>query len=216
MSHPEDVSQPVAPDVDLEKRQWLQGRREQVADADEQAEPESPAEIVADFIRQSSANGQLVARELFLQPPYSVEEAELVPLLETLREGLAGDDIAWVQGSQDDYYYSTQTMTANYADMCVQVVEKDICRAIAQAVRFDCQTYPRPYKIAMLEQSPYGFEPQQIQAALAAIETHPDYADIRTVASSNDVPYLFSERFMSYGKAYGLCEWLEVEQFQNP
>ncbi|HCL6625993.1 TPA: YdhW family putative oxidoreductase system protein [Citrobacter amalonaticus] len=216
MSHPEDVSQPVAPDVDLEKRQWLQGRREQVADADEPAEPESPAEIVADFIRQSSANGQLVARELFLQPPYSVEEAELVPLLETLREGLAGDDIAWVQGSQDDYYYSTQTMTANYADMCVQVVEKDICRAIAQAVRFDCQTYPRPYKIAMLEQSPYGFEPQQIQAALAAIETHPDYADIRTVASSNDVPYLFSERFMSYGKAYGLCEWLEVEQFQNP
>lgn len=216
MSHPEDVSQPVAPDVDLEKRQWLQGRREQVADADEQAVPESPAEIVADFIRQSSANGQLVARELFLQPPYSVEEAELVPLLETLREGLAGDDIAWVQGSQDDYYYSTQTMTANYADMCVQVVEKDICRAIAQAVRFDCQTYPRPYKIAMLQQSPYGFEPQQIQAALAAIETHPDYADIRTVASSNDVPYLFSERFMSYGKAYGLCEWLEVEQFQNP
>ncbi|HHE5697427.1 TPA: YdhW family putative oxidoreductase system protein [Citrobacter amalonaticus] len=216
MSHPEDVSQPVAPDVDLEKRQWLQGRREQVADADEQAEPESPAEIVADFIRQSSANGQLVARELFLQPPYSVKEVELVPLLETLREGLAGDDIAWVQGSQDDYYYSTQTMTANYADMCVQVVEKDICRAIAQAVRFDCQTYPRPYKIAMLEQSPYGFEPQQIQAALAAIETHPDYADIRTVASSNDVPYLFSERFMSYGKAYGLCEWLEVEQFQNP
>lgn len=216
MSHPEDVSQPVTPGVDLEKRQWLQGRREQVADADEQAVPESPTEIVADFIRQSSANGQLVARELFLQPPYSVKEVELVPLLETLREGLAGDDIAWVQGSQDDYYYSTQTMTANYADMCVQVVEKDICRAIAQAVRFDCQTYPRPYKIAMLEQSPYGFEPQQIQAALAAIETHPDYADIRTVASSNDVPYLFSERFMSYGKAYGLCEWLEVEQFQNP
>lgn len=216
MSHPEDVSQPGAQDVDLEKRQWLQGRREQLADADEQATAESPAEIVADFIRQSSANGQLVARELFLQPPYSVEEAELVPLLETLREGLAGDDIAWVHGSQDDYYYSTQTMTANYADMCVQVVEKDICRAIAQAVRFDCQTYPRPYKVAMLEQSPYGFEPQQIQAALAAIETHPDYADIRTVASSNDVPYLFSERFMSYGKAYGLCEWLEVEQFQNP
>ncbi|MGS6556654.1 YdhW family putative oxidoreductase system protein, partial [Escherichia coli] len=26
----------------------------------------------------------------------------------------------------------------------------------------------------------------------------------------------FSERFMTYGKAYGLCEWFEVEQFQNP
>ncbi|PXF68767.1 oxidoreductase, partial [Escherichia coli O157] len=34
--------------------------------------------------------------------------------------------------------------------------------------------------------------------------------------SSTAVLYLFSERFMTYGKAYGLCEWFEVEQFQNP
>ncbi|WP_336221959.1 YdhW family putative oxidoreductase system protein [Citrobacter amalonaticus] len=216
MSHPEDVSQAVAPDIDLEKRQWLQGKRLQAEGSDEHLIPDSPAEIMADFIRQHSAKGQLVARDLFLQPPYSVDEVELSALLDTLIEGVAGEDIVRAQGAQDDYYYSTQTMTANYADMCVQVVEKDICRAIAQAVRFDCQTYPRPYKVAMLEQSPYGFEPQQIDAALTAMETHPDYADIRPVAASNDVPYLFSERYMSYGKAYGLCEWLEVEQFQNP
>ena len=121
-----------------------------------------------------------------------------------------------MQGAEDVYFYSTQTMTANYADMCVQVVENDICRAIAEAVRFDCRTYPRPYKVAMLTQPPYSFESQQISAALTAMETHPDYADIRTVESSNAEPYLFSERFMSYGKAYGLCEWLEVEQYQNP
>lgn len=216
MSHPEDVNQCAEPEVDLEKRQWLQGRRQTEDAVDMPAGPLNPAEIMAEFIRQHSAQGQLVARALFLQPPYSIDEAELSDLLETLIEGIAGADIARVQGSQDDYYYSTQTMTANYADMCVQVVEQDICRAIAQAVRFDCQTYPRPYKVAMLEQSPYGFTPAQIEAALAAIETHPDYADIRPVASSNDVPYLFSERYMRYGKAYGLCEWLEVEQFQNP
>ncbi len=35
-------------------------------------------------------------------------------------------------------------------------------------------------------------------------------------SSSTAVLYLFSERFMTYGKAYGLCEWFEVEQFQNP
>ncbi|RBW34178.1 hypothetical protein B9M91_17510 [Escherichia coli] len=44
----------------------------------------------------------------------------------------------------------------------------------------------------------------------------PEYADIRQVESSTAVLYLFSERFMTYGKAYGLCEWFEVEQFQNP
>src|SRR5690606_11992488 len=100
---------------------------------DEPTPPASPAEIMAEFIRQHSASGQLVARALFLQPPYSVEEEALMPLLETLLQSETGADIACVQGAQDDYYYSTQTMTANYADMCVQVVENDICRAIAQA-----------------------------------------------------------------------------------
>ena len=146
-----------ADDVDSQKRQWLHALHQPVAHQSSSLiqEPTSPESIVADFIRQHSASGQLV-------------------------------------------------------------VENDICRAIAEAVRFDCQTYPRPYKVAMLAQPPYHFEPEQVTAALTAMETHPDYADIRAVESSNAEPYLFSERFMSYGKAYGLCEWLEVEQYQNP
>ena len=179
-------------------------------------EVDSPESIVADFIRQHSASGQLVARSVFLLPPYSVPETDLSALLDVLGQDANGADITCVQGAEEAYFYSTQTMTANYADMCVQVVENDICRAIAEAVRFDCRTYPRPYKVAMLTQPPYRFESQQIAAALTTMDTHPDYADIRTVESSNAEPYLFSERFMSYGKAYGLCEWLEVEQYQNP
>lgn len=216
-----DVLTPVEafPDeVDSRKRQWLQAFHPPVEqmNAPQVQEPASPELIVADFIRQHSASGQLVARSVFLLPPYSVPETDLSALLDVLGQDANGADITCVQGAEEAYFYSTQTMTANYADMCVQVVENDICRAIAEAVRFDCRTYPRPYKVAMLTQPPYRFESQQIAAALTAMETHPDYADIRTVESSNAEPYLFSERFMSYGKAYGLCEWLEVEQYQNP
>lgn len=205
-------------EVDGQKRQWLHALHQPTERrrAAQVQEPASPEAIVADFIRQHSASGQLVARSLFLQPPYQVPEADLTALLDALRQQASGADIACVQGAEDSYFYSTQTMSANYAEMCLQVVEKDICRAIAEAVRFDCRTYPRPYKVAMLEKPPYRFDPQQVAAALAAMETHPDYADIRTVEPSNAEPYLFSERFMSYGKAYGLCEWLEVEQYQNP
>ena len=39
------------------------------------------------------------------------------------------------------------------------------------------------------------------------MDVAPEYADIRQVESSTAVLYLFSERFMTYGKAYGLCEW---------
>ncbi|HCB1524401.1 TPA: YdhW family putative oxidoreductase system protein [Citrobacter braakii] len=221
MTNVSDVLTPVEafPDeVDSRKRQWLQAFHPPVEqmNAPQVQEPASPELIVADFIRQHSASGQLVARSVFLLPPYSVPETDLSALLDVLGQDANGADITCVQGAEEAYFYSTQTMTANYADMCVQVVENDICRAIAEAVRFDCRTYPRPYKVAMLTQPPYRFEFQQIAAALTTMETHPDYADIRTVESSNAEPYLFSERFMSYGKAYGLCEWLEVEQYQNP
>ena len=221
MTNVSDVLPPVEafPDeVDSRKRQWLQAFHPPVEQMNvpQVQEPASPESIVADFIRQHSASGQLVGRSVFLQPPYSVPETDLSVLLDVLCQDAINADITRVQGAEDVYFYSTQTMTANYADMCVQVVENDICRAIAEAVRFDGRTYPRPYKVAMLTQPPYSFESQQITAALTAMETHPDYADIRTVESSNAEPYLFSERFMSYGKAYGLCEWLEVEQYQNP
>ncbi|EGT5656302.1 YdhW family putative oxidoreductase system protein [Citrobacter braakii] len=221
MTNVSDVLTPVEafPDeVDSRKRQWLQAFHPPVEqmNAPQVQEPASPESIVADFIRQHSASGQLVARSVFLLPPYSVPETDLSALLDVLGQDANGADITCVQGAEEAYFYSTQTMTANYADMCVQVVENDICRAIAEAVRFDCRTYPRPYKVAMLTQPPYRFESQQIAAALTTMDTHPDYADIRTVESSNAEPYLFSERFMSYGKAYGLCEWLEVEQYQNP
>lgn len=221
MTNVSDVLTPVEafPDeVDSRKRQWLQAFHPPVEqmNAPQVQEPASPELIVADFIRQHSALGQLVARSVFLLPPYSVPETDLSSLLDVLGQDANGADITCVQGAEEAYFYSTQTMTANYADMCVQVVENNICRAIAETVRFDCRTYPRPYKVAMLTQPPYRFESQQIAAALTAMETHPDYADIRTVESSNAEPYLFSERFMSYGKAYGLCEWLEVEQYQNP
>ena len=219
-----NVSNVLAPvealpdEVDSQKGQWLQAFPPPVqrVAAPQVQEPVSPESIVADFIRQHSASGQLVARSVFLQPPYSVPEDDLCALLDALCQDAKNADITRVQGAEDVYFYSTQTMTANYAGMCVQVVENDICRAIAEAVRFDGRTYPRPYKVAMLMQPPYSFDSQQIAAALTAMETHPDYADIRSVESSNAEPYLFSERFMSYGKAYGLCEWLEVEQYQNP
>ncbi|UUX52524.1 YdhW family putative oxidoreductase system protein [Citrobacter youngae] len=205
-------------DVDSQKRQWLHALHQPVAHQSSSLiqEPTSPESIVADFIRQHSASGQPVARSVFLLPPYSVPESDLAMLLDAMCQRASDADILCIQGAEDTYFYSTQTMTANYAEMCVQVVENDICRAIAEAVRFDCQTYPRPYKVAMLAQPPYHFAPEQVTAALTAMETHPDYADIRAVESSNAEPYLFSERFMSYGKAYGLCEWLEVEQYQNP
>ncbi len=107
MNHRDELPLAKVSEVDEAKRQWLQGMRHPV---DTVTEPE-PAEILAEFIRQHSAAGQLVARAVFLSPPYSVAEEELSVLLESIKQNGDYADIACMTGSQDDYYYSTQAMS---------------------------------------------------------------------------------------------------------
>lgn len=222
---PADNQIPVNEDIDLNKRQLfgVANRDAAVIQSEiESAEQQlaekslSPAEVIADFIRQSSKSGSIVAHSTFLAPPYSVSAEDLAVIISEIKSDETYPDIVISQGDKDSYYFSTDSISVNYANMCILVIEKDICKTIAEAVRFECKTYPRPYKVSMLTLSPYYFEQQQIDAAIIAFDTHPDYADIRQVEASNDEPYLFSERYMSFGKAYGLCEWFEVEQHQNP
>ena len=102
MNHQDELPLAKVSEVDEAKRQWLQGMRHPV---DTVTEPE-PAEILAEFIRQHSAAGQLVARAVFLSPPYSVAEEELSVLLENIKQNGDHADIACMTGSQDDYYLS--------------------------------------------------------------------------------------------------------------
>ena len=104
MNHQDELPLAKVSEVDEAKRQWLQGMRHPV---DTVTEPE-PAEILAEFIRQHSAAGQLVARAVFLSPPYLVAEEELSVLLESIKQNGDYADIACLTGSKDDYYYSTQ------------------------------------------------------------------------------------------------------------
>lgn len=70
MNHQDELPLAKVSEVDEAKRQWLQGMRHPV---DTVTEPE-PAEILAEFIRQHSAAGQLVARAVFLSPPYRLQK----------------------------------------------------------------------------------------------------------------------------------------------
>ncbi len=65
MNHQDELPLAKVSEVDEAKRQWLQGMRHPV---DTVTEPE-PAEILAEFIRQHSAAGQLVARACFSRHP---------------------------------------------------------------------------------------------------------------------------------------------------
>lgn len=172
--------------------------------------------VLADHIRLSSKNGKLVNCSCFLDDPFSVPQEELDAVLENILSDAAYKDIIELKGEKTHYYYSSEKMSGNFAQMLFLLEEKDTCTTIAETVRFESKTYPRPYQVKMLQLSPYHFNEEQIEAALKVMRQRPECEDIQEVRASNNALYLFSSAFMSAGHARGLCEWLEVEQYENP
>ncbi|RLM20719.1 hypothetical protein BIY29_14735 [Brenneria alni] len=201
---------------DLSKRRLLLPLSPREQTADEVTEPKAPFLAVADYIRQCSAAGELVNIQCFQQAPYALDVQAIKGLFEQINASETCTDILSIGSDEERYYYSDRSMSHNYARILVFTHQPDVCKTIADTVRFECQTYPRPYKVQMLRFPPYAFDQEKIDGAVRFFEQSDEFQDIRLVAASNGEPYLFSERFMSYGKAKGLCEWIEVEQYDNP
>lgn len=207
---------------DLSRRRLLLplSLRPQAADGDAAAngvsEPQAPFLTVAEHIRRCSAAGELMDRRRLQEAPYSLDDQTIDLLFEQIDASAACADITAIGNDEARYYYSNQSMSHNYARILVFTHEQDICKTIADTVRFECQTYPRPYKVQMLRFPPYAFDQEKIDDAIRFFAQSEEFEDIRLIAASNGESYLFSERFMSLGKAKGLCEWIEVEQYENP
>lgn len=185
-------------------------------DASAAEEAPAPYLALADDIRRRSADGNVAdigqLRETWDAPDDDAFDA----LLERINADTACADIVFITHHDTRYYYSARHMSHNYACILVFTHEQDACATLAETVRFECQTYPRPYQVRMLTLPPYRFDEDKIESALRFLAQSDAYCDIHRVQASNGEPYLFSDRFMSYGKAQGLCEWIEVEQYENP
>lgn len=96
-----------AEDVVDERKRRLFGRSTNSADSLQQeideaqavldAQALSPVDIVADFIRQRSLTGSLVAHETFHQPPYSISEQDLDEVMRHVFDSEACSDISVCQ-----------------------------------------------------------------------------------------------------------------------
>ena len=213
---------------DISRRRWLLplsetgvGRSANTStDIAEEPVAEEVAELsaeqhLANAIRQCSKEGELLAISTLYDAPYSLTEEDIAQL-ETALKSDEFIDIAHLSLNGEDYYYSDEFMSDNFAQLQLLNRHADICTAIAGVVRFECETYPRPLKQSMLMSEPFKYTASEIEDALTLMKTHPDFQDIQQVLASNDAPYLFSNTLMSYGKARGLTEWIEVEQHENP
>jgi hypothetical protein len=202
---------------DLGRRRFLLLSRDESAPAPAEAEKDAaPVAVIVDHIRLRSRQGSLARRQDFSLPPFQLDEAALTSALAEVADDVDYGDIASLEGEKDRFYYSTATMTTNYATILLWLADRDSCRIVADVVRLECETYPRPLPVGMLRGAPYCFDEERLGAALALLGQSAAYDDIKQVRASNGELYLYSDKSMSYPEAKGLCEWLEVKQHANP
>ena len=103
-----------------------------------------------------------------------------------------------------------------YQSGAVCVTSGEAAAAIADAVRFDSSTYPRPTPVATFSAEPFGFSGTQIEEALARLAADARFADIQVLHASDGTRFLCCTDRMSPDHAQARAEWFAVGQFNRP
>ena len=114
------------------------------------------------------------------------------------------------------YLYSENAMTGAFASLLTRAEAKDPCKMIAETVREESRTYPRPTKVTLFYEPVFQIDGVHMQEVVDETLSRPDCADIKKIVASTGAVYLYSERYMPSGQAERWVEWEEVEQFRNP
>lgn len=132
-------------------------------------------------------------------------------------EELAGfEDIVMLRRGEDCYFYSDRFMSRRFAETAARIASGDPVRIVAESVRCDSATYPRPTPAEMFTGPPYCLAADELEAALAAIACDERYADVRAVRASDGSLFLFSADHIDPDRAAAMAERLAVGQFENP
>ncbi|WP_071434536.1 hypothetical protein [Angelakisella massiliensis] len=213
-SAPEEVSEQLQEQTEEE-----QLSTEDSAQEKKPAE-KTPAQKLADYIRQCSIDSHVAPlKKTRLQPPEGVTQEEVTALLAavgTAEADPALENISFVQGQKDLYYFDQQMMTRHFAEIDSMLEDKDILYTIATVARSDCKLYPRPTQFSKLRKYPFFFSEDEILGAVARMKFDDRYSDIDTVTASNGAMGIYSTQFMSKKYARALIEQVEVEEHQNP
>lgn len=113
------------------------------------------------------------------------------------------------------FYHSIESLSESYAAILVWKSE-DPLRMIAEVVRENSRTYPRPVPLDAFEESPFGLTRDEIVACLAAMAEQDEYRDIVRTETSIGTPYLFSTQYLDADHGTMLAEWFDVGQSANP
>ncbi len=182
---------------------------------------EGAADVIAAMIRQWSKSGRLIS-ELELRRQLTEEQQlPLVDRITAARSRLAKtlqehDDLHELPA--DDgvrYYYSSEEMTQSYASTLLQKLG-DPARLIAEVIRENSASYPKPVPLDMFTHSPFDLTREQVLDCLERMAGQQEYRDIASTTTSASTIYLYSTLHLEPDHASMLAEWFDVGQLENP
>jgi hypothetical protein len=129
---------------------------------------------------------------------------------------LGFEDIALIRDFGRAYLYSERHMTGQYAEAAARAQCEDVRHVIAETVRADSVTYPRPTSVEAFTEPPFLLSRKALTAVIDGISGDPKYADIRPLRASDGSLFLFSSDHLDPAYAESLAEWIAVGSLKNP
>lgn len=167
-------------------------------------------------IRNTSKEGHLVPKDT-LHEVLSLEEEQIEALLEAIRKKTELIDLKVISDDEGtEFFYSATEMTDRYADILMSVNNKNYVKLIADTVRYESKTYPRPTRLSLFTLKPYNIKESVLLGLLSSLNSNSEYADLKYTEASNGVKFIYSEKHMTARHANTLAEWEEVLQKENP
>ena len=168
-------------------------------------------EVLTAKVRRASHSGNVIR----FGDEWPGTEDEFLRLTQT-QTAKGFEDIRLVRDSGDTYLYSERHMTHSYAETAARARCEDIQHVIAETVRHDSLTYPRPTPAAVFTESPFLLSRQALTTAIETISRDAKYADIRLLRASDGSLFLFSSAHLDPAHAESLAEWIAVGHLENP
>lgn len=169
-----------------------------------------------ELIRFISKDGVLLKKSELPLEQLNIKDGQLEKILEEILTSENSKDLKLIIGEKDSYLYSNHSISDSYAKMLFALEEKNIIGLISEIVREDSQKYPRPTPITLFKGSPFNLHLEEIENILSRFSQQKEFLDIKSVSATNGAMYLYSELFMTAPYAKALCQWIEVEQYENP
>lgn len=141
-------------------------------------------------------------------------EAELAGLLACL--GPDSRDVEILREGGHCYLYCGSQMSAGYARTAALAAAGNLARAIAETVRRDSSTYPRPTPADSFTRNPFNLTNGQIAETMRQIGADSGFGDVQPVRASDGTLFLFSTKYLDRARAESMAERIAVTRFENP